>query len=111
MLAYSFYGFPCFPPPLSSSKYLVFRDQFKEYLPTGGGFLGGSESKESAFSAGDLGSIPGFGRSSGEGNGYPLQYSGLENSMDSPWGHKESGMTEQLSISHDPQISLFLTGR
>ena len=33
-------------------------------------------------------------RSPGEGKGYPLQYSGLENSMDSPWGHRESGMTE-----------------
>ena len=38
--------------------------------------------KESACSAGDLGSIPGLGRSPGEGKGYPLQYSGLENSMD-----------------------------
>ena len=41
----------------------------------------------------------GFGRSPGEGKGYPLQYFGLENSMDySPWGHKESDMTEQLSL-------------
>ena len=39
--------------------------------------------KESAFNVRDLGSIPGLGRSSGEGKGYPLQYSGLENSMDS----------------------------
>ena len=39
--------------------------------------------KESACNAGDLGLIPGLGRSLGEGNGYPLQYSGLENSMDS----------------------------
>ena len=38
--------------------------------------------KESAFSAGDPGSIPGWGRSPGEGNGNPLQYSNLENSMD-----------------------------
>ena len=38
--------------------------------------------KESACNAGDLGSIPGLGRSPGEGKGYPLQYSGLENSMD-----------------------------
>ena len=38
--------------------------------------------KESTCSAGDLGSIPGLGRSPGEGKGYPLQYSGLENSMD-----------------------------
>ena len=45
-------------------------------------FPGGSESKESACSAGDLGSIPVSGRSSGEGNGNPLQYSCLENPMD-----------------------------
>ena len=38
--------------------------------------------KESACNVGDLGSIPGLGRSPGEGKGYPLQYSGLENSMD-----------------------------
>ena len=42
----------------------------------------GSAGKESASNAGDLGSIPGLGRSPGEGKGYPLQYSGLENSMD-----------------------------
>ena len=46
------------------------------------GFPGSSAGKESACNAGDLGSIPGLGRSSGEGKGYPLQYSGLENSMD-----------------------------
>ena len=45
-------------------------------------FPGGSAGKESACNAGDLSSIPGLGRSPGEGNGYPLQYSGLENSMD-----------------------------
>jgi len=45
-------------------------------------FPGNSANKESACVAGDLGSIPGLGRSPGEGNGYPLQYSGLENSMD-----------------------------
>ena len=41
-----------------------------------------SISKESAYSAGDLGSVPGLGRSPGEGNGNPLQYSCLENPMD-----------------------------
>ena len=46
------------------------------------GFPGGSAGKESACNVGDLGSIPVLGRSSGEGNGNPLQYSGLENSMD-----------------------------
>ena len=45
-------------------------------------FLGGSDSKVSAYSAGDLGSIPGLERSPGEGNGNPLQYSCLENPMD-----------------------------
>ena len=45
-------------------------------------FPGGSESKESAFNAGDPGSIPGLGRSPEEGNGNPLQYSCLENPMD-----------------------------
>ena len=58
-------------------------------------FPGGSAGKESACNAGDLGSNPGLGRSPGEGKGYPLQYSGLENSMDC----KESDMTEQLSVS------------
>ena len=46
------------------------------------GFPGGSDGTESACNAGDLGSIPGLGRCPGEGEGYPLQYSGLENSMD-----------------------------
>ena len=46
------------------------------------GFPGGSDSKEYAYNTGDLGSIPGLGRSPGEGHGYPLQYCCLENSMD-----------------------------
>ena len=46
------------------------------------GFHGGSTGKESACNAGDLGLIPGLGRSPGEGKGYPLRSSGLENSMD-----------------------------
>ena len=46
------------------------------------GFPGGSAGKESTCNSGDSSSIPGLGRSPGEGNGYPLQYSGLENSMD-----------------------------
>ena len=45
-------------------------------------FPGGSDGKASAYSAGDPGSIPGSGRSPGEGNGNPLQYSCLENPMD-----------------------------
>ena len=55
----------------------------KDGLPTPVfmGFSGGSAGNESGCSTGDLSSIPGLGRSPGEGNGYPLQYSGLENSM------------------------------
>ena len=55
------------------------------YLPPGPGtlgFPGGSDGKASACNVGDPGSIPGLGRSSGEGNGNPLQYSCLENPMD-----------------------------
>ena len=47
------------------------------------GFPCGSAGKESAGNVGELGLIPGLGNSPGEGNGYPLQYSGLENSMES----------------------------
>ena len=46
------------------------------------GFSGGSDSKESAYNAGDPGSVPGLGRSPGEENGYPFQYSCLVNSVD-----------------------------
>ena len=64
-------------------------------------FPGSSGVKESACSARDPSSIPGSGRSPGEGKAYPLQYSGLENSMDCTvhGGHKESVMTERLSFS------------
>ena len=61
------------------------------------GFRCGLTGKESACNAGDLGLIPGLGRSPGERKGYPLQYSGLENSMD--YGVSESDMTELLSLS------------
>ena len=47
------------------------------------GFSGGSDGKESVCNVGELGLIPGLGRFPGEGKGYPLQYSGLENSMGS----------------------------
>ena len=70
------------------------------------GFPGGSDSEASACNAGDPGSIPGSGRSPGKGNGYPFQYSCLENLMDRgawqttvhAWGHKESNMTEWLTL-------------
>ena len=64
-------------------------------------FPGGSYGKASACNAGDPGLILGLGRSPGEGNGNPLQYSCLENSMDwGAWGRKESDTTEQLHFSY-----------
>ena len=69
-----------------------------------GGFPSGSDGKEFAFNVGDLHSIPGSGRSPGEGNGTPLQYSCLENSMDrgpmgySPWSCKESDTAQQVTL-------------
>ena len=68
-------------------------------------FPGGSGGKESVCNVGNLGSVPGLGRSPGGGPGNPLQYSCLENPHGqrnlagySPWGHKELDTTEQLSI-------------
>ena len=55
--------------------------------------------------AGDLGLISGSGRSPGEENGNLLQYSCLENSMDRPWGRKESDMSEQLTLIYVMYIS------
>ena len=72
------------------------------------GFPCGSAGKESTCNAGELGSIPGLGRSPGEGKRYPLLYSGLKNSMDcivnvhglyGQCSHKVSDMTERLSLS------------
>ena len=75
----------------------------KEFCVTGG-----SDGKESACSKGDLGSIPGSGRSPGGGHGNPLQYSCLENPHGqrslagySPWGRKESDMTIKTVKWHD----------
>ena len=82
------------------------------------GFPHGSGGKESACNAGDLGSIPGLGRSPGEGKSNPLQYSGLENSMDCiVHGVAESDTTEQLSLSYcgaqapDARASAVAAGR
>ena len=55
---------------------------YKVVLISDWGFPGSSAGKEPTCNSGDLGSITGLGRSPGEGNSYPLQYSGLENSMD-----------------------------
>ena len=58
-------------------------------------FPGGSDGKSSAYNVGDLGSIPGLGRFSGEGNGNPLQYSCLGNPMDrGAWRATVHGVTK-----------------
>ena len=69
-------------------------------------FPGGSDSQESAYNAGDLGLIPGLGRFLGGGHSNPLQYSCPENphgqrslAVYSPWGCKESDMTERRSTN------------
>ena len=67
------------------------------------GFSGGSAGKESAHNAGDLGSIPGLGISPREGKSNPLQYSGLENSMDCivhRLTKSRTGLSKWLSLSH-----------
>ena len=73
----------------------------RDRLPTPAflGFPCGSDGKESTCNVGDLGSIPGLGRSLGGGHGNPLQYSFLENSLDCiVHGVTESDMAEQLSL-------------
>ena len=76
------------------------------------GFPGGLDGKESACKAGDLGSVPGLERSPGGGHDNPLQYYSLDNHHGqrslvgySPWGRKESDMTEQLSTCTDFLLS------
>ena len=75
------------------------------------GFPGGLDGKESACNMGDLGLTPGLGRSPGGGHGNPVQYYCLEKPHGqrglesySPWGCKESDMTEQLSMAQYRQL-------
>ena len=64
------------------------------------GFPSSTEGKASACNAGDLGSIPGLGRSPGEGNGYPLQYSCLRNPMDrEAWWAIVHGVTKMSDMT------------
>ena len=66
----------------SAARVVLFNIRYIISLPLPRASLGGSAGKESACNVGAVGSIPGLGRSPEEGKGYPLQYSGLENSMD-----------------------------
>ena len=85
--------------PEHSLCYIIIK--FPEPIINNLRFPGGSDGKESFYNVGDVGSIPGLGRSLGGGNDYPLQYSYLENPHGqrslagySPWGRKDSDMTE-----------------
>ena len=72
---------------------------------------GGSGKKESAYSAGDSSLIPGSGRSPGEGNGYPLQYSCLENSMDrGAWQAIAHGVAKSLTWLNNNRSGRMYTG-
>ena len=94
-----FYGMQRLPDPRAESK----------WGDAGHCWHLGSAGKQSACSAGDLSLIPGLGRSSWEGNSYPLQYSGMENVMDCiVHGATESHMTEHLSPKQCIRICLDL---
>ena len=90
------------PPAMQETlvRFLGQEDLLEKGKVTPSSILGlpcGSAGKESTCNAGDPGSIPGLGRSPGEGRGYPLQYSGLENSMDF---HGVTKSQTQLSDFH-----------
>ena len=78
------------------------KPEFPKGSPSTMGFPGGSGGKASACNAGDLGSIPGWGRSPAEGNGNPLQYSCLENCMDrGAWWVTVHGVTKNRTRLSD----------
>ena len=94
-LKYQKYCFPLPPPPHIPPSYGIKKFKISELKYGLSRWLSG---KESACSAGDMGSIPGLGRSSDEGNGNSIQYSCLENPQQqrsladyNPWGHKRGG--------------------
>ena len=99
--SYTFIWYPEFSNSCDST-YLLFlmnNDKINVSSCSCLSFPFGLAGKESACNVGDLGLIPGLGRSPEEGKGYPFQYSGLENSMDySPLGFRESDMTERLYV-------------
>ena len=81
--------------------------KLKQKLAPSNGFPGGSEVKASACNSGDLGSIPGSGRSPGEGNGNPLQYSCLENPMDrGAWWATVHGAAKSQTLLSDFTFSV-----
>ena len=87
---------------LSPILKLLFQNKVAAHKPINGVSLTAQDSKESTCHAGDLGSIPESGRSPGEGNDYPFQYSCLENSMDrGAWQATVHGVTKsQIGMSN-----------
>ena len=98
----------------STGHFKILKDNFQIQ----NGFTGGSNGKESAYNAGDPDSVLGLGRSPGEGNGNPLQYSCLENSLNrgawqaivypdagKEWGQEEKGTTEDEKAGWHPQLN------
>ena len=86
------------PTQVTQTQILVLRSTVRSLR----GFLGDSDGKEAACSAGDPGLIPGLGSSPGEGKGDPLQYSGLENPMDrEAWWARVHGVTERRTRLRD----------
>ena len=96
----------CSIGPLSNVHFPSKRVTFILFLELLLGLPGGSAGKKYACNVGDLGLIPGLGRSPGEGNSYPLQYCGLENSMDCTvrGGHKE--LETVSSVSQNKQFKI-----
>ena len=98
--------------PMAGKNRQIFSSQ--EIYKRVNGFPGGSGVKNPPANAGDMGSIPSWGRSPGEGKGKPLQYSCLGNPMykgvrwahKGPWGHKESDTTERAHTHRHTQTDL-----
>ena len=90
------------PPPC---KKKVLKKKYNWYAKRREGFRCGSVGKEFSCNAGHFGSIPGLGRSPGEGKGYPLQYFGLKNTMNCPWGFS----VKFSSVQSLSRVQLFVT--
>ena len=95
-------------PTLPSGNHLFFVSMTLFMLCyASSGFPGGSDGKESSCNTGDLHSVPGLGRSPGEGNGFPLQYSGLENSMDCKVHDVAKSRTQRATFTPHTQSIIY----
>ena len=93
------------------SNYSFLNSSFSNFINQNLGFPGGSLVKNPSANARDRGSTPGSGKSPGEGNGNPLQYSSLENSMDrGAWRAPVPEVTELDTTEHVPTIRIYIRG-